>query len=825
MSEKTPKKRREESSSEKKPGVERDVIDVSSKSVLEGRAVSRKRNIGVPEEIVPEKSEQPTDRIMLPEPITIDDTKISGGSDEEIPKEKGTSEDSGEEKNTQTPVSEKKKIEKEAEFSKDERETMERLEREYLEAYGGYYQKRSVINRLTKGAMRLVSAEDYIPKDVKEKKHLYIEARAQYAKRLAERAEDRLLEKRNTPDVSKQFVTEDKDGTLLYGNIDEKEKEKMDARAERVREAYRRRVIYNEVTRPIKEKEITARTEALSSREKTHVDGIIEGWNKLPQYQKILISSALVGGVAATGGTLLFTGGAMAGFMFGGSIFARRLLLGTASAMAGGFVADKVVGKYIHKSSEEIVKELQTLKDAGRGSNFSAEEIALLDKKRGKLVGREEEEAIVRARARLIAAAIIGGSVSSFDSTMSPVTEVPSEEQGVGIETENVTKGTLEDSQHGTYEKLSIEVQKGQGAIKMFEQLQAQVEAVKESGGTLSPTALSLLEKNPEALAREYGFYQPDQEAESALIHRGDKFVIDEEGSLLFEPKKGEVQVLAQVGDHEGLLEKRSAQVGFIDTTPKQAEGEGTISPKELSEKIAIAREIAERAGVEDGAKHPFNAWTLYKDADASSVYWNLYDTEVGGGVPGSGDLYSSLHQTLQLTHESPKPGETVSEYFVRMEDVVNAERRAGFSNALSEVPAQMPPPIEGFVTNEHGVRVWSDVPHLYRNEDGYVVMHGVTPRPDNFPTEEMSQLAHEFTKKNPGVPVLFFNEKIGAITTFMDVEVEGKQMNRITIREADIGAPLPIGPDGVPNNPGLFERLFGGGPKGSVKNFTDVVL
>lgn len=734
---------------------------------------------------------------------------------------------------------EKTKSEVEAALSEDERLWMQKAEKEYLESYSAYYQKRGVARRLWGGAVALLSDGEYVPGEVKEKREAYLESRSRYASKLMARAEERLSAKKD-----KKIKTEKENlASLAEGGEDLSYLEgaegrvgkKTKAEIEKIREAYRARIIFNEVIKPAKEKELMARESALSSREKTRFDALLHVWQERPQWQKVLISAGLVGAITAAGVSVVGAG-MTAGAAYGGILFGRRLVSGAVGGIAGGWVAEKIAGKIWNLSDEEVRIRLQK---EGRAGDIDVEELRRIDKKRGKLLSQKETDALNRARVRLAVSLLVGGGaaitadnvmngVFGADSPQSEAVEGTTPESGDGSNNapvEETVSGSL-------YEPIIAEVKRGQGAIQMFEQLQERIRSVQESGGELSLVAEELLSKKPTLLAEEYGFYKPNQEAESALIHKGDKLVLDDTGTLLFESKKGDIQVLA-TGSEEGVVLREMAQMQFADTTPKSAAGSGArvsgeeelFTGKELSERVMAVHEVAQKAGVAGGEDSPHNAWAVYKDSDAASVYWSLYDTEVGKGVPGAGDLFHALEQTLQLTHEAPIPGETVAEYFDRTENLAQAERRVALLGNLHDVPAQMPAPTEGFSINDHGVRVWDDVPHLYRDEQGYVVAHGADILPNKLPGEELYTIAAAFAAKHPGVPVLFFNNETGAIGAISATEKDGTVMIDTTIKVGEIGKPLSFDPVGASRETGFFGRLFESGPTPDAKKFTDIIL
>ena len=100
------------------------------------------------------------------------------------------------------------------------------------------------------------------------------------------------------------------------------------------------------------------------------------------------------------------------------------------------------------------------------------------------------------------------------------------------------------------------------GAIETFKDLKEKL-ALSYPDAKLAPENVrEILEGDPTKLAIKYGFYNPSQSAESALMQKGEEIGFDTKGNLYFKDSNGTIDYLSQGKGFDGKMVD-------LDTTPK----------------------------------------------------------------------------------------------------------------------------------------------------------------------------------------------------------------------------------------------------------------
>ncbi len=102
-------------------------------------------------------------------------------------------------------------------------------------------------------------------------------------------------------------------------------------------------------------------------------------------------------------------------------------------------------------------------------------------------------------------------------------------------------------------ETISVEADK-LGAIETFKDLKEKLVASYPDPKLAPANVREILEGDPTALATKYGFYNPSQGAESALMHKGEQLGFDTKGNLYFKDTNGTVDYLSEQKGFDGKM-------------------------------------------------------------------------------------------------------------------------------------------------------------------------------------------------------------------------------------------------------------------------------
>lgn len=139
------------------------------------------------------------------------------------------------------------------------------------------------------------------------------------------------------------------------------------------------------------------------------------------------------------------------------------------------------------------------------------------------------------------------------DSTLAPkdttLSSVPSQPK---IETPDATP-LPEPKMPPKLESISVDADK-LGAIETFKDLKLKLSASYPDPKFAPANVREILEGDPTSLAIKYGFYNPAQGAESALMQQGEKLGFDTKGNLYFKDVNGTVDYLSESNKFDGKM-------------------------------------------------------------------------------------------------------------------------------------------------------------------------------------------------------------------------------------------------------------------------------
>ncbi len=139
------------------------------------------------------------------------------------------------------------------------------------------------------------------------------------------------------------------------------------------------------------------------------------------------------------------------------------------------------------------------------------------------------------------------------------------------------------------HNSVDAEVLKGQGAIATIRELKVKLEAEYPDEATRPASIQHILETDETKLAMEYGMYQSNDVAESALTKVGDKFVIDKDGNVTYHQVDG---------NHDTLLEKGTEAKGSGLYEGRMLDSDNSDHIEHLKHSVVPDQEVPE--GVDD---------------------------------------------------------------------------------------------------------------------------------------------------------------------------------------------------------------------------------
>ena len=254
-----------------------------------------------------------------------------------------------------------------------------------------------------------------------------------------------------------------------------------------------------------------------------------------------------------------------------------------------------------------------------------------------------------------------------------------------------------------TIEKItpySMEISKGDGAIAMFEEFKKGLAETYKDTESRPAIVEKLLSKSPVEIAKEYGYYKPGQELESAMLTEGTTIKIDDFGNFISESANGNTTILesttGEVGNYQGEMFDYQAQpqAGDISSAEIPVQDQQGVDTDNIyeqnpennthgidAEKIAQVEQITKQAMANDidklygsegvfgfGKAHGFES-AIWKNISNEHVL-EVLDSEPVDGVDMEEDWMGSMREYLQniikMEKLSPGANETVSQFIER---------------------------------------------------------------------------------------------------------------------------------------------------------------
>ncbi|MDQ5949506.1 MAG: FecR protein [Patescibacteria group bacterium] len=129
---------------------------------------------------------------------------------------------------------------------------------------------------------------------------------------------------------------------------------------------------------------------------------------------------------------------------------------------------------------------------------------------------------------------------------------------------------------------VSVEADK-LGAIETFKDLKEKLAQSYPDSKLAPANAREILEGDPTELAIKYGFYNPSQSAESAMLLKGEQIGIDTKGNLFFKDVNGTIDTLSQGDGFDGKM---------IDSVPSKTPL--NIEPNPYKDVVPVKPEIGD---------------------------------------------------------------------------------------------------------------------------------------------------------------------------------------------------------------------------------------
>ncbi len=694
--------------------------------------------------------------------------------------------------------------------SQIERSDMELKEQAYLAAYKELEQKRTIWNRLSKGKELKVDEEK-----VEALKNDFNQARITYAAAI-----EKGIREPGVQNMSEAFVSR---MTERYEKLRANGTPPLDAfgreqtlRDYLVREEVGRRekvnsyITFREVVRPLAEKKLQARVEALDARgQGAFVKGL--AWIGA-QNQKLdeLFGKNGARAVRAAASTLVIGLGAGAVGSFGtmgllavagwGSVkFARAFgaaMIAAAAGEAGALAYEKLRGRSEQEKARiGVLHEGRDMQTSYFGeSTITNDSLERLDQKRETLASRADESTLQKKKA-LVKALVAMGVGAGAAATLAEYTSVQQaadnvveatsgrapEPAGVAAagsaETVSTQAPSVENTPSSAAEAAPVSeaayitpvapeglalheasIGRGEG----FNQL---VVDLRASGFTGFDSELSATE-----LSEKFGAFYSDT-GKSGMMLEGDKLLVDAKGNVWFE-RNGETQLLMENKGGE-IVSHKLEGIEMRATNPTAAPVHESVAPVTSNE--AASSEVA-------GTPTPIeNDSPVLSDTSNTPSEVSEVPNVVGRPLEGFGD-HVMQSQPSDLVERVP-------------------ERSGGtIGTPLENFRAQPPQAMEietpeASLVNSYGVEINDAVPSTYEwkvpgMDRTLTVSSGGSP-------EERSAFARAYANEHPGTTVHFITPVLnnGVVQLRLDAwdSAEGgpaQRLEDIAVREST-GAPV----------------------------------
>lgn len=465
-----------------------------------------------------------------------------------------------------------------------ERTNLKEKEAAYLNAYRAVEKEKTFFKRLFK-SQELKEREA----ELDSLRHEYDQARVAYAEAIQGSV--------NTTEVSdsfryrktKEYNFRLEEGSLPEGTTFEKF---LESEMQRRQDAVGRYLAFREVVRPVAERKLAARQEALDSRGRNIFEKAL-GWSaKHNQELEEKYGKTGARAVRAAMGALVFSVGAAglgaAGVIapmgiaalagYGGFKFVRSLTGALAGAAAGEAAAHGFEAVWGRRSLEAARKKQRT---EGRHAHITLESLRKTDRSRERLATEASEMTLIKRKQliRALTALGVGAGAAATLAEFAPVHEAADAAADADTQKPAGPEGMIREAAIG----------KGEGFNHLFEDIRSSgFNGSTPVGNLLLNKDFSLTE-----LSDQVGGFDPET-GKSMLMLEGDRLVVDENENVWF-VREGESPKLVLENDpaapggvkiHE-LSEYRMLGTNSIPETPSikdvAAETETVSAPNEPS--------------------------------------------------------------------------------------------------------------------------------------------------------------------------------------------------------------------------------------------------
>ena len=358
------------------------------------------------------------------------------------------------------------------------------------------------------------------------------------------------------PENLKNLEKEYNNAAVLYGQNMHKNKydlllesEKSDAIIIQELDHYKQNEIFNKVIIEEEEKLTALKAENLPPKEKALWKKGVDWYLKQNRWTKVAISTAVSTAVIATFlPSMMAAGGVTAGFL--ATKYARGIIGGVVGQIAAKGYDSLVKEHYTDRKKESLEELAKKFGDKMSDKNlleYKKEYAKILEKERISKRNRLFHKAGIAMAAGGFAAYEVGNLVHQLPTvhglgTGENNTNIPG--AGKSIEPEHIFK--TEQVQFSS-----------RGAIQTIENLKIKIHADYPDLSKAPHSIQEFMKTNSTQEAIRLGFYNPNSDAESAMVIKGSTLEFDQRGNLIYHD--------VRTGEAHNLISER----GSIETTEK----------------------------------------------------------------------------------------------------------------------------------------------------------------------------------------------------------------------------------------------------------------
>lgn len=275
---------------------------------------------------------------------------------------------------------------------------------------------------------------------------------------------------------------------------------------------------------------------------------LLDGYSKMPRWQKIAISTAIFTAAAGLG---VVSGGVLAGYGLG-AVAGGKVLKSVGMGMLVGHTSKAI--DWVKKGSDLQFIKTQYYKKEDLKDKYSKGEIGQEEYEAGMDVIEKADKSRARNRTMIkmsvgIALAGTAGhyAYDAMGNGISHAEHLSSLHNINNIKVDGVTGPDVLNHPitppfaAPTHISIEATADHGQGAISTLRELQNNLKV--EYGDHLENAPASvkhILSTDPHKLAEEYGMYKPGADAESAFIKSGSSFKVDGAGNVTYHEVGGQ---------------------------------------------------------------------------------------------------------------------------------------------------------------------------------------------------------------------------------------------------------------------------------------------